>query len=130
VKRLVQTSNGWVEIELTQLGSMGMTATIAVFGDGGWARVERHWNRSMASDWNADPRTLPELLAELASIPQEEATTIVDATVSEWRSRGGNLEDRSEKRKLFATLASVATLAVIGAVAIAAALAWLLLRVA
>jgi hypothetical protein len=64
--------------------------------------------------------SLAAFLSEIADIPTDEAARIAEESVRAWRERGGEDEDRWERRELIAYLGTTFGLAAIGAIALLA----------
>lgn len=116
VKRLVHTSRGWIELDLDQMEFAGFNIRVAVFGEDGWASAEETWNAT----WPVDDKSFEAFLADIAGVPRDEAAQIAQESIDKWRARGGEIEEREEKRKVIAWLASVLGLAALGALALLA----------
>jgi hypothetical protein len=121
VKRLVHTSRGWVELDLSQIAIAGFNVRVTVFGERDWASAEETWN----AKWPVNEGSLAAFLSEIADIPVEEAARVAEESVREWRERGGEEEDRWERRELIAYLGTTFGLAAIGAIALLALIALL-----
>lgn len=96
--RLVETSRGPVEIDLTQYGPLvrGWHVFVKLYGDDGWTRDGDAWN-SASSD-----EALGAFLERFLDLPSDEAERLAEAVlgewVDEWRERGGEAEARSFRR--------------------------------
>jgi hypothetical protein len=119
VKRLVRTSQGWVELDLTKISIAGFNVRVTVFGDRDWASAEETWN----AKWPVNEGSLAAFLSEIAAIPTEEAAHIAEESVREWHERGGENEDRLGKWEMIAYLGTTFGLAAIGAIALFALIA-------
>jgi hypothetical protein len=124
VKRLVRTSQGWVELDVDEISIAGFHVRVTVFGEGGWARAEETWN----AKWPIDEKSFEMFLADIAAIPPDEAVRIAEESVREWRERGSETERRSEKRAVIAWLTTMFGLAALGAIALIAITVFLILR--
>ena len=118
MKRLVHTSGEWIELDVNQIQIAGLGVRATVFPDEGWAAAEESWNAKYS-----EGKSLERFVAEIAGIPEPEASEIVRESLREWRERGGEKEERGEKRKMIAMLTSTFGLAAIGALALLVLLA-------
>ena len=95
MKRLVQTSSGWIELDFRRSpyprflrrisGFRGYSVLITPFGRDGWsARDEIGW----LSDAPKDGRPFSSFLAEVTAIPLDEAEQIAAQSLEEWERRG------------------------------------------
>jgi hypothetical protein len=124
VKRLVRTSRGWIELDLDSIEFAGFHVRVAVFHAEGWASAEETWN----AKYPMEGRSFATFLADIARIPEDEAARIAEESIREWRERGGEREDRAEKRQTIAFLATTFGLAGIGALALLALVVLLAIR--
>ena len=97
-KRLVHTSRGWVEAEVSEQPWSGFQVVVTVFREDGWEeRESKAWNEK----YNAD-ETLAQFLASFAQLPGLEATELAAQLHGPWRSewlaRGGREDARSLQR--------------------------------
>jgi len=95
IKRLVQTTQGWIELHFARQPGGGWLARIGLRGGfgvvvtrfdvDGWAetRSEVGW----LSEAPKDGKPFDLFLAELVGIPEAEARQIADQSVQEWRRR-------------------------------------------
>jgi hypothetical protein len=116
LKRLVRTTRGWIELDLHQIAIAGFSVRVTVFGDRDWASAEETWN----AKWPVNEGSLAAFLSEIADIRLDEAARIAEESVRAWRERGGEDEDRWERRELIAYLGTTFGLAAIGAIALLA----------
>ena len=121
MKRLVRTSGGWVELDLNQMPISGFSVRVTVFGDEEWASAEETWN----AKWPVNEGSLAAFLVDMAEIPLDEASRIAEESVREWRERGGEDEERLGKWEMIAYLGTTFGLAAIGALALLALIAFL-----
>ena len=95
IKRLVQTTQGWIELHFTRQPGGGLLARIGLLGgfgvvvtkfdEDGWsdARKEKGW----LSEAPKDDKPFDLFLAELVGIPETEARQIAEQSVQEWHRR-------------------------------------------
>jgi hypothetical protein len=120
VKRLVQTSRGWLQLDPSHLDRFGLGIHVTVFGDGGWSTTEETWNER----WPGEYADFEEFLVALANVPPDEAARISEETLRQWRERGGEKEDRVDAREaiwfagLTFALAGLGAVALVGAVVV------------
>jgi hypothetical protein len=79
--------------------------------------------------WPVNEGSLAAFLVDMAGVPLEEASLIADESVREWRERGGEDEDRWEKREMIAYLGTTFGLAAIGALALLVLIAFVVVWV-
>jgi hypothetical protein len=124
VKRLLQTSAGWIEIHVSQeiKSAGGINVGVVRFDADGWEAAEGWWNRNLEDERGS----LPHVIEQTAKIPAEEASRIADEVLSEWRARGGESEDPTPVLRY---LVPIFGLAAVGGVALIALVVWLVLKV-
>jgi hypothetical protein len=126
VKRLVQTSRGWLQLDPSHLGRFGLGIRVTVFEDGDWSTAEESWN----ARWPGEYADFEEFLVDLAKLPPDEAARISEETLRQWRERGEEDEDRIDAREaiwfagLTLALAGLGAVALVGAIVVA--LWWLI----
>jgi hypothetical protein len=94
MKRFVETSRGWIELEFRpepfgrlfrRLGAADSYGVIVTpFAADGWSRSDETGWLSGAS---SDGQSLPAFLADVAGIPIEEAEEVAAESVEEWQRR-------------------------------------------
>jgi hypothetical protein len=124
VKRLVRTSRGWVELDISDMPVAGFNVRVTVFGDRDWALSEETWN----AKWPVNEGSLAAYLSEMAYIPMDEASRIAEESVREWRERGGEDEERLGRWEMIAYMGGTFGLAAIGVLALLALVVFLVLR--
>jgi hypothetical protein len=123
VRRLVQTSKGWVELDATRVQVSGLTVIVTAFEDeSGWQLESKAWNQRYGNE------TLAEAIVEVRGVDAGDAERIAQETLEQWRERGGETADRERGRTVLAYLVSTFGLAAIGAAAVVALVVWLLVR--
>ena len=124
MKRLVETSGGRIELDVTeQIKRAGGTSVRVVrFDSDGWQVAEGWWSRNL----DQEAGSLPEVIERIAGVPPAEAKRIADETLRDFRERGG--ESEKPAGVLRVVLPTVA-LAGVGAVALVAFVVWLIVIV-
>ena len=111
MRRLVRTSQGWIEFRLEPIAFSGVSVRALTFGErGGWASAEEYWN----SNYTAG-KPLDRFLADVADLPHDEAARIAGETLDAWQRRAGSAE-RADERKLVRRVAGIYGFAAWGAV--------------
>jgi len=123
-KRLVQTSRGPVEIEISENGSLGLWVSVTPFADSGWeAQPTKSW-------WSnhKDGESLAHFLTRFVPLPASEAAQLAADVQGpwhkEWVESGGLAETQSSERWTSIVL-SVVTAAVVLACVGLGLLIWL-----
>ena len=97
-KRLVQTSRGPVEIEISENRSIGLWVSVTPFGERGWqAQPTKSWMSN-----HAEGESLAQFLASFVPLPAPEAAQLAADVQGpwhkEWVESGGEAEARSLER--------------------------------
>jgi hypothetical protein len=120
VRRLVETSEGWVELDASRIAVSGLCVTVTAFADDlGWESTQKVWNQRYSEE------PFAEVIAEVRGVPADEAERIAAETLDQWRARGGETADRDDGRTVIAYLASTFGLAAVGVLALVALVVWL-----
>jgi hypothetical protein len=83
VKRLVETTRGWVELDIEKLDRIGVSVRVTVFAESDWASFDKIWFAKV------DDQPFARFLSDAADIPVEEAAQIGEESLRLWRERGG-----------------------------------------
>jgi hypothetical protein len=118
MKRLVETSGGQIELDLTKLKIGGLNVRVSVFGDDGWDAARHVWSEQ----WSEN-ETLADAIGKTVSLPRDEAVRIASETLDQWKARGGEEEDRDGRGVTY--VAATFGLAALGLVALIALVVWL-----
>ena len=116
-KRLVQTSRGPVEIEISENRVHGLWVSVTPFAESGWqARPTKAWTSKQN-----EGESLSQFLARFVSLPGPEAAQLAADVQGPWRQEwancGGEAETRSLERWInvsVATVTVVVLLALVG----------------
>jgi hypothetical protein len=117
MKRLVETSVGQVELDLTKLKIGGLNARVSIFGNDGWDIGQHGWSEQYSQN-----EALADVL-EKAGLPEDEAARIASETLAQWKVRGGEGEDRDSRAVTF--VGATFGFAALGLVALIAVVVWL-----
>jgi hypothetical protein len=118
MKRVVETSGGRIELDLTKLKIGGLNVRVSVFGDDGWDAGRHAW-----SEQYSESETLSDVLEKSVGLPRDEAERIASETFDQWKARGGEGEDQDSRA--WAYVAATFGLAALGLVALIAVVVWL-----
>ena len=121
MRRIVETSRGWIDIDLSPHGWHGAT----VYEEDGWEAGGAVWHEKHGRD--AGEPTLAAFIASTAGLPPEEAERIADTVLREWDGRGQTDEVERERRQEqigARAVAGVAGLALLGLAAAVAGAVW------
>jgi hypothetical protein len=124
-KRLVQTSSGPAEIEISENKVHGLWVAVTPFAESGWqARPTKAWT----SNQNRG-ESLSQFLARFVPLPESEAAQLAADVQGPWRQEwaktGGETETRSLERWINVSAATV-TVVVLLALAGLGLVIWLL----
>ena len=121
MRRLVQTSAGWMALDLMWMtrSAGGLNVTVALFGVDGWQSAMGRW-----SERNDEGESLADVI-EALPLPRTEAELIATQTLEEWRASGREQESKDSAPNPALLLAGTFGLAAIGAAALVAAAIWL-----
>jgi hypothetical protein len=97
-KRLVQTSRGPIEIEISENRVHGLWVAVSPFAESGWqARPTKAWTSKQNGG-----ESLSQFLASFVALPAEEAAHLAADVQGRWREEwtksGGDAETRSLER--------------------------------
>jgi hypothetical protein len=126
MRRIVQTSRGWIEIDMNPHGWHG----VSTYGEDGWEREDAVWNEDRGEDFG-DP-TLAGFLESRASLPPDEAERIAEQVLREWDERRDSAEVAEERRGTtigVRAVVAVMLLAVLGLALGTGVLIWLAVSV-
>jgi len=118
MKRLVETSGGQIELDLTKLKIGGLNVRVNVFGDDGWDIGRHSW-----SEQYSENETLADVIEKKAGLPQDEAERIASETLAQWKARGGEEEDRDGRAVTY--VGATFGFAALGLVVLIAVVVWL-----
>jgi hypothetical protein len=124
-KRLVQTSSGPLEIEISENRVHGLSVSVTPFAESGWqTRPTKAWTRNQNGG-----ESLSEFLARFVPLPGPEAAQLAADVQGPWRQEwlksGGEAETRSLERWLNVSVAAVTVVVLLALVGIGLAI-WLL----
>jgi hypothetical protein len=124
-KRLVQTSRGPVELEISENRVHGLWVSVSPFAASGWqARPTKAWTSKQSGG-----ESLSQFLARFVPLPEAEAAQLAADVQGPWRQEwaesGGEAETRSLERWTNAGL-SAATVVVLLALAGLGLVIWLI----
>jgi hypothetical protein len=120
MKRLVDTSGGPIELDLTKLKVGGLNVRVSVFGDDGWDTGRQAW-----SEQYSEKETLADLIERIAGLPRDEAHRIAAETLDQWKTRGG--EGADDDGRTWTFVAGTFGLAALALVALVAVAVWLVI---
>ena len=89
MKRLVETSEGWIELDFELDSDKGFTVWAVAFDRTGWRSVENIWE-------SESDESLENFLAAFAGVSADEATEIAHESIAQWRARGGDIRQQEE----------------------------------
>jgi hypothetical protein len=92
MRRIVQTSRGWIDIDMNPHGWHGATT----YGEDGWEQEGAVWREERGAD-HGEP-TLAGLLESTATLPPDEAERIAEQVLREWDERRDSAEVAEERR--------------------------------
>jgi hypothetical protein len=119
MRRLVHTTEGWMDLNATR-GFSTLTVVVTAFDvETGWESASKFWDQRHSEE------SLASVIAEARGVPADEAQRIADETLQQWRARGGETAERAS-RKFIGFIASAVGLAIIGALALVAAVVLLI----
>jgi hypothetical protein len=118
MKRLVETSGGRIELDLTELRIGGLNVRVSVFGDDGWDAGRHAW-----SEQYSENETLSDVIEKAVGLPRDEAERIASETLDQWKTRGGEDADRDGRTVTY--VAATFGLAALGLGALIAVVVWL-----
>jgi hypothetical protein len=124
-KRLVQTSRGPIEIELSENRVHGLWVAVSPFAESGWqARPTKAWTSKQNGG-----ESLSQFLASFVPLPGPEAAQLAADVQGPWRQEwaksGGEAETRSLERWINVSVAAV-TVVVLLALAGLGLVIWLI----
>ena len=118
MKRLVETSGGPIELDLTKLKVGGLNVRVSVFGDDGWDAGRHAW-----SEQYSENETLSDVIEKAVGLPRDEAQRIASETLDQWKARGR--EDADGDGRTMTYVVATFGLAALGLGALIALAVWL-----
>jgi hypothetical protein len=118
MQRLVETSGGRIELDLTKLKIGRLNGRVSVFGDDGWDTARHVW-----SEQSSENETLADVLEKTADLSRDEAERIASETLEQWKTRGGEEEDRDGRAVTY--VGATFGLAALGTIALIVVVIWL-----
>jgi hypothetical protein len=128
VDRLIQTSAGWVVLDLDENRWTGRSVSLTPFDPGGWERDGKLWVERYG--YHERGEELSAFLKAALDIPADEAEQLAQAIEGPWREdwveRGGPAHTREIERLVAITMGVLALGAILAVTALVLIL-WLLL---